>query len=391
MPLKHKTTTNKLQGAEIKGGSVGGWTDAQNNVARQLMMYYLAAGWTKAGASGMIGNQMQESALNPSEAGGYLSQWLGSRLANLTSFANQLGKPVTSVEAQAKFTVHEIRTGYKNLDKFLSSTNDPAAAALAISQQYERPAAWAANNAARQRYAQDVYGGITAASGSGGGGASSSDSSGGGSGAPGSILDLLTSPVSTLGGWLASIAVNLVKDTAEGIADVIIIPAFHWNQRAVMFYYSEMFGNSSWPMLPWTAVFWGFGYWLLFTDPSQGNLKPSPVRNSRLSRHARFAQGLPARNSLVKPKDVKEKTPKKPKPVISWAAINQVGTMQTYRQQTVKVTGTHADRGNATETRSNNARTLPAAPRNRKENRSDSPQSLAGPSHRTGADTSTNR
>lgn len=343
-PLK-AASTNRLKGSAPalgNSGSVSQWTPSQNNVARQLMMYYMEAGWTKAGAAGVIGNQMQESGLNPSEQGGYLSQWLGPRLTSLQSFASSLGLPITSVEAQAKFTVHEIKSTYPSLDKALSTAKNPGTAALAVSSQYERPAGWAARNDLRQKYAAQAYGGITGANGTNSG----SGGNPGGS-APSSILDLLTSPVDTLGGWLASIAVTVIKDTAVAIGDTIIVPFFHWQERTIMGYSLQMFSsNQSWPMLPWTATFWGLGYWLLFTDPNSGNLKPAPVRNSRAGHHVRTLQSIPARRSLIAPKKVSERTPTKPEPVSSTATIKQVTTMRTNRPHTVRVTGGTSNAGN---------------------------------------------
>lgn len=108
-------------------------------VATQLMSAFTAAGMTKAGAAGMIGNWTQESSLNPSAAGGLLGQWQGDRMAALQSFAASSGQPATNPTVQARFAVHELQSGYPQLWKMLQSTNDPAGAATAISQQYERP------------------------------------------------------------------------------------------------------------------------------------------------------------------------------------------------------------------------------------------------------------
>lgn len=339
MPLK-RTTNNNLAGGTIKAGSVSQWTDAQNNVGRQLMMYYLGAGWSKAGAAGVIGNQMQESGLDPSVHGGGLSQWIDSRYTSLQSYASTLGLPVTSVQAQAKFTIHEIQTGYPALDKYLKTITNPSAAALQVSNVYERPAAAAANNSGRSGYANQAYLGFTGASALPPGADPGANSSSGGGG-PSSVLDLLTSPVDTLGGWLASVAVNIVKDVAIGIGDVIILPFIHWNQRAVMDYYRVMFGVDSWPMIPWNAAFWGLGYWLLFADPANGtfSMKPGPVRHSRIGSHVKLAQSIPARRELIRPKDVANKTPTKPKPVESATPIMHVRTLRTNRTNPVRITG----------------------------------------------------
>lgn len=100
---------------------------------------FTAAGMSKAGAAGMIGNWTQESSLNPSAAGGLLGQWQGDRMTALQGFASKIGQPVTSPTVQARFAVHELQTGYPSLWSQLKTTNDPAAAATAISNQYERP------------------------------------------------------------------------------------------------------------------------------------------------------------------------------------------------------------------------------------------------------------
>lgn len=201
----------------------------------------------------------------------------------------------------------------------------------------------------------------------------------------GSILDLLTAPIDAIGGWLASIALTVVKDVGEGAVAYIIRPAWHWNQRAAMQYQTDMFGDKSGKQILWTAAFWGGGYWLLFTDPNSGNLKPAPVRGSRLARHARFGQSLPARHTLVKPKDVIGKTAKKPEPVESRATVTRTGTMSTTRHQTVRVTGTHArfNDGNGTESteRIERADTPPPAHGNATRNKPTVPPAVPNEKH----------
>lgn len=370
------------------GQTPPGWTDAQASVARQVMVEFMARGASAAGASGVVGNWYQESGLDPKSTGGYLGQWIGDRAARLQSFASQIGAPVTSVEAQCQFAIAEMQQSYPQLWGLLSTTKDPRQAALAISQQYERPAAWAANNTNRMNKAADAFqylaGQINARNVSQ---IWQDGSSGGGGSGPSSILDLLTSPVETLGGWLASIAFSLIKDTAIAIGDDLIIPFWHWNQRAVDNYTQNLSGNE----LLWTAAFWGFGYGLLFTDPDAGNFRPAPMRRSRLARHVRTAQSVPARLSLVKPKDVERKTPKKPKPHSSRAVVTQTGTMQAVRNAPVRVTGTHARRTEPNGTRSEtaidreSARTVPTS------NRSDTSRREPNSEHRTRGDSLSDR
>lgn len=172
----------------------------------------------------------------------------------------------------------------------------------------------------------------------------SSNANNSSSGAGGtSLLDLLTGSVGSIGDTLALIGIEIIKDLAIGIADYIIIPFWHWNQRAVSYYeQQELFKPTEHPYSMFAAAgFWGFGYWLLWTDPDSGSLRAAPVRGSRLARHVRGLQSIPARRTLIKPRDVKERTPTKPKPHISRVTIRQTGTMGTHRPTPVRVTGTH--------------------------------------------------
>lgn len=174
----------------------------------------------------------------------------------------------------------------------------------------------------------------------------------GGGTAPGgdvlSILsDLLTGNVQDLAVTLALAGVTVIKDIGLGIADYIVIPWWHWNQRAAQYYTKhELFttSNDKWTTLPWTAAFWGLGYWLFWTDPDSQSLKPAPIRSSRAARHVRGLQAIPARRSLVKPKDVKGKTPTKPKPRVSTAELTPQGTMRVSRNAPVTVTGDNVTR-----------------------------------------------
>lgn len=207
-----------------------------------------------------------------------------------------------------------------------------------------------------------LSGGVVAASFAVGGNASSpagqqtgaSPGAGGSSGAGsgniiGIVSDLLTLNLSDMAARLALVGVTVIKDVSIGIGDYVIRPAWHWNQRAVMYYQQNvLFGKDPYPQM-WTAAFWAFGYWLLWTDPTKPGLKPAPVRNSRIGRHVRSAQGIPARMSLIKPKDVRDRTPKKPKPHVSSVTVAQVGTMGTDRPQRVKVRGNINGSGNVGE------------------------------------------
>jgi hypothetical protein len=171
------------------------------------------------------------------------------------------------------------------------------------------------------------------------------------------LQDLLTGNLGDLGGKLAVASLQVVEGVAVGFADLIIAPAWHWNQRATAYYALSIFPNGKsekegavfqFTQFAWTAAFWGVGYALLFTESESNSLKPTPVHRSRLAHHVRKAQALPARKSLVKPKDVKRNTPKKPKPATSKATVTLQNTMSTTRPRQVKVYGTsHTGDGDA--------------------------------------------
>lgn len=190
---------------------------------------------------------------------------------------------------------------------------------------------------------------------------------------------------------------EIIKDIGLGVADYIIVPAWHWNLRGIANYQQKLFDvkNNVYAM-PATAAFWGLGYVLLFTDPDKPGLKPAPARRSRLARHARSLQSVPARKSLIKPEDVKEKTPKKPKPVTSSATVTSTGTMSTSRTIPVTVTGTHpnARRNDTPEAAAvpvERAGTLPIPPRNGSQKQSNAAGGESHARNRTGDSSQTDR
>lgn len=158
------------------------------------------------------------------------------------------------------------------------------------------------------------------------------------------VQDILKGEYEDLGAKLTLVGLQMVKDAAVGFVDLVIAPAWHWNQRSVAWYSKHVldpqrFGDSTQLQyaFPWTVAFWSLGYVILYTDPDSGSLKPAPVHRSRFAHHVRQLQAFPARKALIKPKHVKEKTPKKPPPVASSAVINKVDTMSTTRPRQVRV------------------------------------------------------
>ena len=71
--------------------------------------YFVGKGLSALTAAAIVGNFVQESHVNPSEGGGYMAQWGGVRLTNLNKFADEQGKPVTSLSLQLDFVATELR------------------------------------------------------------------------------------------------------------------------------------------------------------------------------------------------------------------------------------------------------------------------------------------
>src|SRR6185312_11307913 len=127
-----------------------------SSVANQLLTMLQMEGLSKAGAAGIVGNAAQESNFNPNEPGGYLFQWLGSRLTGEQAFAASQGLPASNVSAQVGFVMKELQ-GMPGLLHMLQTTNNPQAAALAFSNIFERPNAALANNPHRESAAAQAY------------------------------------------------------------------------------------------------------------------------------------------------------------------------------------------------------------------------------------------
>ena len=131
---------------------------ASSTLAQQIARTLQNAGLSRAGAAGVLGNLQQESSINPNAPGGGLAQWIGSRQTALQKFAASQGKPATDPGAQTGFLLSELKTGYPSLYGSLKSATDPRAAALAFSQQFERPGVPMNQN--RENYAASLYGQI---------------------------------------------------------------------------------------------------------------------------------------------------------------------------------------------------------------------------------------
>jgi hypothetical protein len=95
----------------------------KNNNASIVMNTLMKSGMTRAQAEDMTANFMQESgqSLNTSAVGDRerglnsfgIGQWNRERFAALKKFAESKGKPITDIETQALFAVHELKTTHK--------------------------------------------------------------------------------------------------------------------------------------------------------------------------------------------------------------------------------------------------------------------------------------
>ena len=151
-----------------------------------------AAGFTPAGAAGLMGNLQAESGLNPqnlqnscekklgysdetytaavddgtytrfsTDGAGYgLAQWTyPSRKANLHLFAKNAGKSIGNLDMQVGYLLQELQTLFKPLWDKLRTTDSVREASDCVLLQFERPANQSAENCARRAaLGQEFYG-----------------------------------------------------------------------------------------------------------------------------------------------------------------------------------------------------------------------------------------
>ena len=136
--------------------------DSNTLSAQRAKGYLRDLGWSNNQAAGLVGNFQQESGvnLNPSavspDGTSYgIAQWTAPR-QNI--FQQTYGKPIqgSTLKEQLNFVNYELNNNEKAAGDALRATTTPGQAALVVSNQYERPAASAANNAQRVAYADSV-------------------------------------------------------------------------------------------------------------------------------------------------------------------------------------------------------------------------------------------
>lgn len=100
-------------------------------------------GLSSAQAAGVAGNLQVESgfsptAANPKEGAIGIAQWEGGRRQQLDAYAAATGGAEQNLNTQLGFLGYELNTSESSALQRLLATNDPASAAAAFDQYYER-------------------------------------------------------------------------------------------------------------------------------------------------------------------------------------------------------------------------------------------------------------
>jgi len=152
-----------------------------------------------------------------------------------------------------------------------------------------------------------------------------------------------------MGELLAKILAWFLRLIFRAIWDYCIAPIIHWEERAVSYYFNTFFsfsgsqGKSGFDRIYRenagivTIIFWALGYGILWTTPDSPLKLANSARQSILGRSLRSVEGRVSRRKLVKPKDVKEKTPPKPMPRESVVTVERTKEFSTARKRPVAV------------------------------------------------------
>ena len=130
-------------------------TDLANPVEQQVYDWAKAQGLSDAGAAGIMGNFLAESAMDPGivEGGSHdladlvpgvregigLLQWSYSRREALLAYAAAVGKPWQDAATQLDFMLSEINAGYGAMWAGLQLASDPRAASRLFAETFVRP------------------------------------------------------------------------------------------------------------------------------------------------------------------------------------------------------------------------------------------------------------
>lgn len=148
-----------------KSANMSGFTASEKVTAQAVVSSLMGMGLSRAGASAIAGNWTQESGLNPSlnetdsmGRGFGMASWAtAGGIAGEQQFAKSHNLPWNSVSAQTGFTMQELQSQPGLLAALKSGSGGASQLALAFSQQFERPSAEYANNANREKYAEEIF------------------------------------------------------------------------------------------------------------------------------------------------------------------------------------------------------------------------------------------
>lgn len=118
--------------------------------AHTAMKYFMGQGWSQVQASGIVGNLIAESGMNPTAVGDGgkafgLAQWHPDRQAHLKMFASNNELDVNDLMTQLKFVQYEMQNRETKAYHDLKRAKTPYEATSAFIG-YERPAGWSAAN-----------------------------------------------------------------------------------------------------------------------------------------------------------------------------------------------------------------------------------------------------
>jgi|GEM_PF-2973312 len=130
---------------EATGGYKSARAGGASGNEEDMISWYMANGWNRAQAVGIVANLKAESALNPRAVGDNgqaygLAQWHPDRQRNFQRWA---GKSIreSSLEEQMAFVNHEMRFGQeKAAGRALMEAKTAEQAASVVARRYERPA-----------------------------------------------------------------------------------------------------------------------------------------------------------------------------------------------------------------------------------------------------------
>lgn len=140
--------------------------------AERALKFFMANGYTREQAIGIVSNLMAESGVNPlarseNDAGPGLdsfgiAQWNQGRLENLKKFADRRGTDYRDLDTQLAFFLWELENTHTYANSRLKRSSSVEEAADAITRHYEIPENVEARSQERQRAAREYYNGVGA-------------------------------------------------------------------------------------------------------------------------------------------------------------------------------------------------------------------------------------